>query len=201
MQPIDLRVYKKKLREEKRAARKALDPDYKAELDSGVAKNVRRLNEYKSVSTLLVYVSTDIEVSTRQIIENAWEDGKRVAVPRCVPNTREMEFFYIDSFDCLEKGSFSLLEPKLTLEKFENTADCLMLVPAFTLDRNGYRLGYGMGYYDRFIAKFSGKTAGICYSQDICSYMHHGRYDRTVEVIVTEKYIRTIVRYKKFFEK
>ncbi len=201
MQPIDLRVYKKNLRNEKRAARLALTPEVKAELDSGVAKNVRRLNEYKSVSTLLVYVSTDIEVSTRQIIENAWADGKRVAVPRCVPNTREMEFFYIDSFDCLETGSFSLQEPKPTLPKFENTADCLMLVPAFTLDRNGYRLGYGMGYYDRFIAKFLGKTAGICYSQDICSNMLHGRYDRSVNVIVTEKYIRTIVRHKKFFEK
>lgn len=199
MSQIDLREYKGNLRKKNRAWRLALDPEKKKTSDFGIAQNVRRLYQYKSADTVLVYVSTPIEVSTVDIIKNAWKDGKKVAVPRCIKGTRRMQFYYITSFDDLEEGSFSLMEPKEILPKVLSFDGCLMLLPAFAVDRNGYRLGYGMGYYDRFLAKYDGSTACICYSENVCGNMHHGRFDRPVDVIVTEKFIKTVVRTKKQF--
>ena len=88
MRPIDIRKYKQELRLGCRAKRQALSPEEKAALDRSVAENVRRLKEYRPSKTLLIYMSTPIEVDTVQIIKNAWEDGKRVAVPRCIPDSR-----------------------------------------------------------------------------------------------------------------
>ena len=200
MQSVDLRAYKSELRAEKRGKRENLDPELKKELDNGITKNVRKLYQYKSCDTVMSYVSTAIEVNTENIIKNAWADGKRVAVPRCIPGTKNMEFYYINSFDDLERGSFSLLEPKTHLPKAPCGEDCLMLLPAFMADYSGYRLGYGMGYYDRYMSGFSGKSAVLCYSSDVCGKLKHGRYDRCSEVIVTEKWIRTVTANKRFYE-
>lgn len=200
MQSVDLRVYKSELRTEKRSKRKNLDPELKKALDNGITKNVRKLYQYKSCDTVMSYVSTAIEVNTENIIKNAWADGKKVAVPRCIPGTKNMEFYYINSFDDLEKGSFSLLEPKTHLPKAPCGESCLMLLPAFMADYSGYRLGYGMGYYDRYMSGFSGKSAVLCYSSDVCGNLKHGRYDRSSEVIVTEKWIRTVTANKRFYE-
>ena len=199
MPQIDLREYKGALRKKIRAWRQGIDPEQKKTWDLKIAQNVRRLYQYKSAKTILAYVSTPIEVSTAEIIKNARLDGKKVAVPRCIKGTRQMQFFYINSTDDLEEGSFSLMEPKETLPKLENFDGCLMLLPAFSVDRGGYRLGYGMGYYDRFLAKYTGSTACICYSENVCGNMHRGKFDRPVDVIVTEKFIKTVARAKKAF--
>ncbi len=92
MRPIDLREYKSKLRESTKARRRNLTPEQKQLLDSGVLANVKRMREYKRCETLYIYVSTPIEVDTRKIIDTAIADGKRVAVPRCIPETRHMTF-------------------------------------------------------------------------------------------------------------
>lgn len=201
MQSVDLRVYKSELRADKRMQRKSIDPEIKRSLDKGITHNVRKLYQYRSCDTVMSYVSTSIEVNTETIIKNAWADGKKVAVPRCIPGTKNMEFYYIDSFDDLEKGSFSLLEPKVELPKAPTGENCLMLVPAFMTDYSGYRLGYGMGYYDRYMSGFSGSSAVLCYSSDVCGSLKHGRYDRRSDVIVTEKWIRTVTSNKRFYEK
>lgn len=191
MHPLDIRKYKQSIRETQKRRRAEMDPVRKAELDRDISKNVRKLNEYKPAKTLLVYVSTPIEVNTRTIIENAWADGKRVAVPRCIPDSRDMEFHYITSYDDLSPGTFSVLEPSPELPVVTNFSDCLMIVPGMQFDMNGYRLGYGKGYYDRYMVRFSGKSAGICYSFELKPFMHHGRYDRSVDIIVTDKKIKT----------
>ena len=191
MHPLDIRKYKQSIRETQKRRRAEMDPVRKAELDRDISKNVRKLNEYKPAKTLLVYVSTPIEVNTRTIIENAWADGKRVAVPRCIPDSRDMEFHYITSYDDLSPGTFSVLEPSPELPVVTDFSDCLMIVPGMQFDMNGYRLGYGKGYYDRYMVRFSGKSAGICYSFELKPFMHHGRYDRSVDIIVTDKKIKT----------
>ena len=191
MHPLDIRKYKQSIRESQKKRRAEMDKDKKAELDREIATNVKRLNEYGPAKTLLVYVSTPIEVDTKLIIENAWADGKKVAVPRCVPDTRDMEFHYISSFDDLSPGMFSVLEPDESLPIVTDFTDCLMIVPGMQFDMNGYRLGYGKGYYDRYMVRFTGRSAGICYSNELRPYMHHGRFDRSVDVIVTDKKIKT----------
>lgn len=193
MRPLDIRVYKTELRQASRERRAMLSPETKAELDRGIENNVRRLYQYRGANTIMVYVSTAIEIDTRKIIKNAWEDGKKVAVPRCIPETREMEFHYITSFDDLAPGMFSVLEPDENLPTVQKFDGCLMLVPGFVYDRYGYRLGYGKGYYDRYISRFTGVTVGMCYENEVTYRLQHGRFDRPVSTILTEKRIRKSV--------
>lgn len=192
MRPIDIRQYKTELRDAIKEERRNMDLEEKQRLDAGVARNVFRLYQYRSAKTVLVYVSTAIEVDTYKIIEGAWRDGKRVAVPRCIPGTRLMEFHYIESFDDLSPGSFGVPEPDESLPTVEDFTGCLMLLPALSIDYLGYRLGYGKGYYDRYMSRFNGACAGICYSGCIRRHMYHGRFDRPVDVIVTEKWIKDV---------
>lgn len=192
MRPVDIRQYKQELRDSIKEERRNMDPEEKARLDSSIARNVQRLYQYRSAKTVLVYVSTVIEVDTFKIIENCWRDGKQVAVPRCIDGTRLMDFHYITSFDDLKPGAFGVLEPGEHLPVVEDFTGCLMLLPALSIDYLGYRLGYGKGYYDRYMSKFSGSCAGICYSDCIRRHMYHGRFDRPVDVIVTEKWIKDV---------
>ena len=191
MRPIDIRQYKQSIREESRKRRTEMEEQRRRERDEKIANNVRRLHQYSPSSTLLIYVSTPIEIDTKKIIENAWADGKKVAVPRCIPETRLMEFHYISSFDDLKPGSFGVLEPDETLPIVEDFSGCLMIVPAMQFDIYGFRLGYGKGYYDRYMSRFTGVSAGLCYSEELRRHMYHGRYDKPVDIIVTDRYIRT----------
>lgn len=187
----DIRALKTNLRAHYRQKREALTPEEKRARDTAVAETVRSLWQYQQNEWLLTYVSTPIEVDTHRIIEQALADGKRVAVPRCVPNTRDMEFYEIRSLSELEKGTFGVLEPVPSEERLlRDLSRGLCLIPAFCYDFAGYRLGYGKGYYDRFLARFEGNRIGICYSDCIRHHLPHGRFDRAAELIVTDKFIR-----------
>lgn len=190
MHRVNLRAYKTKLREEAKAYRHNLSSLEKQELDCGVMKNVLKLREYKNCEILYVYVSTEIEVDTKQIISAALKDGKKVAVPRCVPNTRQMVFHYITDISELKVGTFGVLEPPENLPVANDYNNSLMIVPAMIIDKFGYRLGYGKGYYDRYIANYTGVTAGICYTNNIKYKIYHGKYDKKLAYIITEKYIK-----------
>lgn len=199
MRSIDLREYKNQLREQAKARRRSLDKNEKAVLDNGILSNVLRMREYKKCTTLYIYVSTAIEVDTRSIINAALKDGKRVAVPRCIPETRNMTFHYIKDISDLTPGTFSVLEPSADMPIADDYKNSLMLVPAMTIDRFGYRLGYGKGYYDRYVAGYTGVTAGLCYMQDLKYKLMHGRFDRKLDYIITEKYIkRTLTKGRDF---
>jgi 5-formyltetrahydrofolate cyclo-ligase len=195
MSVIDIRPIKAELRQKYRSLRQAMPPEIKEQKDAAIAAQVRRLWQYQRNNVLLIYVSTSIEVDTFRIIHQALADGKRVAVPRCVPDTRNMEFYYIDSTDELAPGMFGVLEPHPNPERLYKEADGgLCIVPAFSYDWRGYRLGYGKGYYDRFLSRFEGNMVGICYSECVQRSLPHGRFDRPVELLVTETYLRRTVR-------
>lgn len=191
MRPIDIRGYKQDLRARSKERRRNMKSEEKQLLDKAVADNVRRLKEYRPAKTILIYMSTPIEVDTIGIIKNAWADGKRVAVPRCIPDTRDMEFHYIDNLECLSEGSFSVLEPDESFPIVTDFSGCLMIVPGMHFDMKGYRIGYGKGYYDRYMVRFTGISAGICYSGELKPFLYHGRYDRHVDIVVTDKRIKT----------
>lgn len=191
MRPLNIKEYKQELRKSCREKRENLSPEIKRDLDLKIAVNIRKLKEYSPARTLLIYMSTPIEVDTRKIIENAWADGKKVAVPRCIPGTRDMEFHYIESFEELHSGTFSVLEPQESKPIVTDFSGCLMIVPGMQFDMQGYRIGYGKGYYDRYMVKFKGISVGICYADELKPFMYHGRYDRAVNIVLTDKKIRT----------
>lgn len=191
----DIRPIKATLREQYKTLRREMPPEIKAQRDRQIAGRVTALWQYKRCRQLLTYVSTPIEVDTLEIIRRALADGKKVAVPRCVPGTRDMEFYWINGVEELEPGTFGVLEPRPDPKrKVTDFSNGLCLVPALCYDWRGYRLGYGKGYYDRFLAGFGGHMIGVCYSDCIRRKLPHGRFDRPVELLVTDRYLRRTAR-------
>ncbi len=185
----NLKSKKTEIRSRHKKLRESFPEDKKAEFDAAIAERFLGLSEYKSCDTLLAFVSKDIEVDTEEIINSAFKDGKRVAVPKCDTETTTIEFYEISSYDDLEQGFYGLLEPKKSCKKVENFDNSVCMVPGLVYDREGFRLGFGKGYYDRFLIDYSGVTVGVCYSRCIEKEIPRGFYDRPIGMVVTEKYI------------
>lgn len=165
-----------------------MEPSQKQNLDKILQENFIISDFYKDSELLLAFVSKKIEVSTELIIKTALNDGKRLALPRC-KEENQMDFYYVEDTSQLIKGSYDLLEPDI--EKcsiVSNFANSVCLVPGLVFDREGYRLGFGKGYYDRFLLEFNGITVGICYGKCIENKLPRGYYDRPVNAVITEKY-------------
>lgn len=192
----DIREYKKELRAKYKDFRRTMLPEIKAQKDESIFNRIIGSAAYRDCDTLLTYVSTPIEVDTHMLIERALDDGKTVAAPRCVEGTRDMIFYEITSFDDLEVYSFGVLEPIPSrcreMYMFENA---LCIVPGLSFDLAGFRLGYGKGYYDRFLSSHSGLyRMGICYCGCTVNRLEHGRFDIPVNMLVTEKYAKKICK-------
>lgn len=183
----DIRPIKAGLRADIKARRNEITAEERERLDSKITERIRHLWLYRDNKVLFTYVSIPGETGTKQLIEGAVADGKTVVVPRCVKGTRNMDFCVINSYDDLEPGAFGVPEPKVECEIFRDYSDGLCIVPAMAFDPDGFRLGYGKGYYDRFLAEFCGKTAGICYNEFVIPKLPRGKYDKAVDLIVTEK--------------
>lgn len=157
-------------------------------MDQKIFRRIIGLREYGSCHTILTYVSTPIEVDTLPLIQRAWDDGKQVAVPRCIEGSHYMDFYLICSLDDLVPRTFGVLEPvPERCRKLTDFSGCLCIVPALAYDREGFRLGYGAGYYDRFLSRFPGPKIGIVYAGNMRFQLWHGQYDIPVDLVVTEK--------------
>ena len=188
MKNIDLREYKGVLRQEAKAYRRSLSAEAKEKKDSAILRRLLSLRQYQQASLVLTYVSTPIEVDTHQLIRQAFADGKRVGVPRCIDGTRLMEFYEIGSMEDLEKRTFGVLEPiPERCQLLTDFSKSICVVPALLYDLSGYRIGYGGGYYDRFLAQYPGYKVGITYVKCIRRKVLHGRYDVPVSALVTER--------------
>lgn len=189
---VDIRPIKKKLRAEAREMRRSMSPEVKASLDRKIKNKLLNLWSLRETDVVLCYVSTEIEVDTRELINALLQSGKRVAVPRCEGGKSEMNFYFINSLEELSPGSFDVDEPDPQKSiMVGKTKGSVCIVPAFMFDRRGYRLGYGKGYYDRYLSKYEGSTIGICYGENLQNELFHGKYDRCVDLIVTDKEILT----------
>ena len=185
----NLKQKKIEYRSKYKKLRTNMTPDQKAQLDKALTENFVSTSEYKSADVLLAFVSKDIEVNTTEIIKRAFEDGKKVAVPKCRTEETLMDFYYIKSFDDLVKGAYNIMEPdEEKCEKLTDFSQGLCMVPGLVFDRDGYRLGFGKGYYDRFLGDFKGVSVGVCYSRCTENQLPRGYYDKPVDLVVTEKY-------------
>lgn len=174
------------LRKKQRAARLALSADDKKCKDDKIFEQMRKILSAAQENTVFTYVSGDIEVDTRRIIHYSLKVGKRVAVPRCSDSNGSMRFYYIDSPAQLEKGSFGILEPRIECPEASDLSHGLCIVPGLSFDGKGFRLGFGKGYYDRFLSKFGGVCIGMCYDADFTQTLPSDNFDRSVDMLVTE---------------
>ena len=184
---------KQRLREERLAAREALSEQERSVLDDRITQKLLATSEYVEATTVLTYVSVSSEVSTRMFIESALRDGKTVAVPRCMPG-RRLEFVAITFLDQLIAAPFGLLEPPKELPALteEQMDASICIVPALLVDTKGYRLGYGAGFYDRFLSTYPGKKICLAYQQNLSRTMlPHTAFDVAVDLVITESDILT----------
>lgn len=184
---------KQRLREERLAAREALSEQERIVLDDLITHKLLATSEYAEATTVLTYVSVSSEVSTRMFIECALRDGKTVAVPRCLPG-HCLEFVAIASLEQLVAAPFNLLEPVKELpaltEDQKNNLICI--VPALLVDTKGNRLGYGAGFYDRFLSTYPGKKICLAYQQNLSRTMlPHTALDVAVDMVITESEVLT----------
>ncbi len=162
---FDAPARKRELRGWARRVRDAEPARERAAADARVAARVRETVAWRRAGLVLAYLSFGSEVQTRGLVRDAWAAGKRVAVPRCDAAARRMAWVELDSLEGLVPGAFGIEEPPADAPALDDGRlgeDTVALVPGLLFDRAGMRLGYGGGYYDRFLAGFAGTSLGIC---------------------------------------
>lgn len=179
---------KKELRATLRARRAAMTDEERARMSAAILRRLTALPEYRAAGTILTYVSLSQEVDTRPLIEAALAAGKKVAVPRCLPGKPLIDFYAIGGYGDLSPGSYGLLEPEPDPANLCRPHGGFCVVPGLAFDRRGMRLGYGSGYYDRFLQRYDGPTAGVCFSNILSEKpLPVGRYDLPVAIVVTDR--------------
>jgi 5-formyltetrahydrofolate cyclo-ligase len=184
---------KKKIRKEIMTVRNALTQEDRETMSASICARFVRLHAVEKSTAIMIFLSFGREVDTDPIIEWAWRQGKRVLAPLCKPETREMTVYAIKTFADVAPGYFGIREPKRDILQPAAKGEVdIVVVPAVAFDRRGYRVGYGGGYYDRFLADMDVPAIGLAFSCQIIPEAPIDRYDQPVQGIVTEKeYIDT----------
>jgi 5-formyltetrahydrofolate cyclo-ligase len=155
-------------------------------LSNEITKRFLASTEYKGAHTIGITISRYPEVNTRFIIEAAWSAGKKVAVPKCNTIDRSMDFRTIYAYDDLEVVYMNLLEPIIkNTESVRKVEIDLQVVPGVVFNQEGYRIGYGGGYYDRYMKDFAGKSASLAFEQQVGLNILVEGHDLPVEQIFT----------------
>ncbi|WHY28141.1 5-formyltetrahydrofolate cyclo-ligase [Bacillus wiedmannii] len=183
------------MREEKVRLRKqiiehmnSLSEERYTTLSEKIAFSLYAQKEWAEAKTIGITLSMENEVNTYSIIEKAWEEGKKVVVPKCNKGTRTMSFRQISNFDQLEIVYMNLREPIPALTEEVNADEIdLQIVPGVAYTERGERIGYGGGYYDRYLMHYKGKTLSLAYSFQIVEHIPLEPFDKNVEKIITEK--------------
>lgn len=156
----------------------------KEERDLRLLERLVKTRAYQKAKTLATYLSMDKEVDTSYLIEKALRDGKRVYVPKILPG-RQMVFLPYDAAT-LVRSSFGLFEPSQG-QGIEKPDLDLIHVPGVAWNKKGYRIGFGGGYYDRFLADYSGNTISTLYDFQVRDFVAE-EFDVAVkEMIIDEK--------------
>ncbi len=161
---------KNEIRKIKIDERSKLQKDFAIKASKEICGTITAFDIYEAADVILGYYSTRNEVYLDTLFKDAIEKGKKVYLPKVISKT-EMRFFRYEKAEDLAPGSFGIMEP-CTEESFEVTdseeRNVLMIVPGVAFDSEGNRLGYGGGYYDRYIDKLTEST--VKYSTVMAAY-------------------------------
>ncbi len=151
---------------------------------------IERLLKEPSVmegETIAVTMSAFPEVETRGLIEKLWEMGKKIAIPKCHPQTRAMQFYEITSFSQLETVYLHIEEPVPALCEEVGKEDIdTIIVPGVVFNKEGYRIGFGGGYYDRYLPGLKAAKLALAFDEQIVEYVPVDLHDIPVDVLITD---------------
>lgn len=195
----DLRAQKNAIRAEYKKRRAALPENLKAAYDTKICTQFLASMTYRYAEILLLYAPMPGEIDILPIAKDALRHKKTVAFPRCHTESCEMTYHIVTSLDDLKPGAYHILEPDAALPIYhaehpihEELRHAVCLVPGLTFDTEGYRIGYGKGYYDRYLPEFSGVRVGTIYTDFILPVLPRGRFDLSVDILVTEKGVQAV---------
>lgn len=175
-------VEKSRLRKQYLDARDGLSLDFIKIASSKIRDNLRKIEHYRKATSIGVYYSIGSEVQTHDLLQEFFNQGKTVALPRLEKD--DMVFKKITNVSDLELGNFGVMEPKekcLEVKKLD-----VILVPTIAVTRDGHRLGYGFGFYDRYLNGKKSKKIGLSYAKQVIKSFPHDNHDVKMDIIVTE---------------
>ncbi len=147
-----------------------------------IQKKIKKINAYRNAQKIGVYYPIGSEVLTQDIIQELLSNGKDVFLPKVIG--KKMEFRKISNFSSLEKGSFDIMEPKDDCQT-DNSLD-VVLVPTVGISPVGVRLGYGHGFYDKFLAEHKVTTISLTLEKQIVKNIPKSEHDIIIDWIITE---------------
>ena len=182
---------KKELRKKILELKNTLPAEAIIDKSSTIFSNLNTTSFYSNANTVMIYISFGSEVITRPIIDDLLNRGKRVFIPVTVPATKALIVSELKNYeDDLSVGHFGVMEPKEeALRSVDPSILDLVIVPGVVFDRSGYRIGYGGGYYDRFIPRLpqNTTTVSLAFDMQLVDKIPTSEYDIAVQYIITEK--------------
>jgi 5-formyltetrahydrofolate cyclo-ligase len=188
-----LREEKNLLRDKYRSLSLELPTEKKQAMDQRICRLLEGTVSFRYAQTVLLYYPLLGEVDIRPLLADSIALGKQVGLP-VTREGGEMDFRLItDLQKDLLPGRFGILEPREGCPLFQKEEEgTILVVPALSFDRDGFRLGYGKGYYDRYMTDFSVLSVGLCYESFVEKRLPRGKYDRSVSLLVTEKGVKCL---------
>lgn len=175
---MDKKELRRSIREQKRAMTEAEITARSAKLGQLFAAS----DAYKNAKTIYGYLPYNQEVRTVPMLEQALKDGKRVAVPKCYGD--EMKFIFMEDLSQVEKGYAGIPEP-IADEPVADDKTALVLMPGLAFDPEGHRIGYGGGFYDKFLAaEPNHPTLALCYAFQMLSELKTEEHDIPVDTVI-----------------
>ena len=176
---------KSELRKQVLHEMKAISQEQKQFIDQALTEQLLQHPFYQEAKVIATYLSFPHEFQTQELIEQALKDGKKVLIPKTYP--KGCMDFVVYNPQQLVKTSFGLLEPQGDLEVVDASQIDLIHVPGLAFTTEGYRIGYGGGYYDRYLKHFSGNTLSTVYPCQIRDSIPEDHDIPVQEVLVDER--------------
>ena len=141
---------------------KKLSPHDREVFDSSLLKQLTASDLWRNSNSIGITLANFPEIDTKQIVERAWAEGKRVCIPFSGEN-RKLSFYAYTPDTKLERSRFGIMEPVNRTTEIPKNAHELLIIPGLVYNQEDYRIGFGGGYYDRYLADYLGKTCAILY--------------------------------------
>ncbi|PEC51210.1 5-formyltetrahydrofolate cyclo-ligase [Bacillus sp. AFS077874] len=181
---------KKEIRNSMMKNLKNISASERDEKSKQIIEKLLNTEEMKSGDIIATTMPMEHEINTKYLITACWKMNKSVVVPKCNHETRKMHFYKINSFDDLKKGYFGIQEPiEEKCEEISKELIDLIIVPGVAYTKNGERLGYGGGYFDRYLEDYNKQLLALAYDIQIIEEIPTEKHDIKMPLILTESRI------------